>query len=118
MPVVMLRDSAFSEQEMKWTEQEILSKKRQRAREANLVVKLDATGIQRFKRMHPPGISLSFTGMFQSSGIFNVQLDVTDGEVLAYYADWLLFLGKGVVFDRIPDELRKILEERLAHLKL
>ncbi|WP_281284885.1 helix-turn-helix transcriptional regulator [Cohnella terricola] len=117
LPVVMLRDSAISEQEMKWTEQEILSKKRHRARESNLVVKLDATGIQRFKRMHPPGITLSFTGMFQSSGIFNVQLDVTHVEMLAYYADWLLFLGKGVVFDRIPDELRMILEERLVNLK-
>jgi len=117
LPVVMLRDSAISEQEMKWSEQEILSKKRERARDSNLIVKLDATGIQRFKRMHPPGITLSFTGMFQSSGIFNAQLDVTDVEMLAYYADWLLFLGKGVVFDRIPDELRMILEERLVNLK-
>jgi len=117
LPVAMLRDSAFSEQEMKCSEQEILSKKRHRAREANLVVKLDATGILRFKRMHPPGITLSFTGMFQSSGIFSVQLDVTDVEMLAYYADWLLFLGKGVVFDRIPNELRRILEERLVHLR-
>ncbi len=115
LPVVMLRDSAISEQAMKLTEQEILNKKRLRARESNLVVKLDATGIQRFKRMHPPGISLSFTGMFQSSGIFNVQLDVTDAEELAYYADWLLFLGKGVVYDRIPDELRMILRERFTH---
>lgn len=77
-------------------------------------MKLDTTGIQRFKRMHPPGIILSFTGMFQSSGIFNVQLDVTDVEGLAYYADWLLFLGKGVEFERIPAELRVILEERLG----
>ncbi len=114
LPVDRLRDSAISEQKMKKTEQEILDKKRLDAREANLVVKLDATGIQRFKRMHPPGIILSLTGMFQSSGIFNVQLDVDDGETLAYYADWLLFLGKGVQFERIPDEFRVILEERLA----
>lgn len=113
LPVEMLRDSAISEQKLKRSEQEILSKKRLGARESNLVVKLDATGIQRFKRLHPPGIILSFTGMFQSSGIFNVQLDVTDEEALAYYADWLLFLGKGVEFERIPDELRFILEERL-----
>lgn len=113
LPVEMLRDSAISEQKLKRSEQEILSKKRLGARESNLVVKLDATGIQRFKRLHPPGIVLSFTGMFQSSGIFNVQLDVTDEEALAYYADWLLFLGKGVQFERIPDELRSILEERL-----
>ncbi|MFD2615100.1 helix-turn-helix transcriptional regulator [Paenibacillus gansuensis] len=114
LPVVMLRDSAISERELKWSEQEILSKKLLFARESNLVVKLDATGIQRFKRMHPPGIMLSFTGMFQSSGIFNMQLDVTDVDSLAYYADWLLFLGKGVQFERIPDELRVILEERLG----
>ncbi len=113
LPVEMLRDSAISEQKLRRSEQEILSKKRLGARESNLVVKLDATGIQRFKRLHPPGIVLSFTGMFQSSGIFNVQLDVTDEEALAYYADWLLFLGKGVAFERIPDELRSILEERL-----
>ncbi|MDI4649650.1 WYL domain-containing protein [Cohnella hashimotonis] len=113
LPVEMLRDSAISTEKMKRSEQEILSKKRLGARESNLVVKLDWTGIQRFKRMHPPGIILSFTGMFQSSGIFNVQLDVTDAEALAYYADWLLFLGKGVEFERIPDELRLILEERL-----
>lgn len=117
LSVEMLRDSAISEQEMKWSEQEILSKKLLGARDSNLVVKLDTTGIQRFKRMHPPGIILSFTGMFQSSGIFNVQLDVTDVEALAYYADWLLFLGKGVEFERIPDELRVILEERLANLR-
>ncbi|WP_248929285.1 helix-turn-helix transcriptional regulator [Paenibacillus hamazuiensis] len=117
LPVEMLRDSVISEQEMKWSEQEILSKKRLFARESNLVVKLDSTGIQRFKRMHPPGIILALTGMFQSSGIFNVQLDVTDVEALEYYADWLLFLGKGVEFERIPDELRMILEERLANLK-
>jgi hypothetical protein len=67
--------------------------------------------------MHPPGIILSFTGMFQSSGVFNVQLDVTDFEALAYYADWLLFLGKGAVFERIPVELRLILEDRLTNLK-
>lgn len=117
MPVEMLRDSAFSEQEMKWSEQEILSKKLLFARESNLVVKLDTTGIMRFKRMHPPGIILSFTGMFQSSGIFNVQLDVNDVEGLEYYADWLLFLGKGVEFERIPNELRVILEDRLANLR-
>ncbi|MDR6552170.1 putative DNA-binding transcriptional regulator YafY [Paenibacillus qinlingensis] len=117
LPVEMLRDSAISEGKMKWTEQEILNKKLLRARESNLVVKLDTIGIQRFKRMHPPGIILSLTGMFQSSGIFNVQLDVTDTEALAYYADWLLFLGKGVEFERIPDELRVILEERLTVLK-
>jgi predicted DNA-binding transcriptional regulator YafY len=117
LPVDLLRDSAISEQEMKWSEQDILNKKLLRARESNLVVRLDTTGIKRFKRMHPPGIILSFTGMFQSSGIFNVQLDVADAEALAYYADWLLFLGKGVEFERIPHELRVILEERLAHLR-
>lgn len=117
LPVEMLRDSVISKQEMKWSEQEILNKKLLRARESNLVVKLDTNGIQRFKRMHPPGIILSLTGMFQSSGIFNVQLDVADSETLAYYADWLLFLGKGVEFVRIPDELRVILEERLVALK-
>src|SRR5690606_34470650 len=73
LPVELLRNSAISEQEMKWSEQEILSKKLLRARESNLVVQLDTIGIQRFKRMHPPGIILSFTGMFQSSGVFNVQ---------------------------------------------
>ncbi len=113
LPVDMLRDSTISEQKLKLSEQEIMDFKRLRARESNLVVKLDAAGIQRFKRMHPPGILLSFTGMFQSSGIFHVQLDVTDLEELAYYADWLLFLGRGVVYERIPDELRGILAARL-----
>lgn len=113
LPVEMLRDSAISEQKMRRSEQEILSKKRFGGRESNLIVKLDTTGIQRFKRLHPPGIILSFTGMFQSSGIFNAQLDVTDVEALEYFADWLLFLGKGVEFERIPNELRLILEERL-----
>ncbi|MFD0669865.1 helix-turn-helix transcriptional regulator [Cohnella sp. GCM10027633] len=113
LPVDMLRDSAISEQELKLSEQEIVSRKRLAARESNLVVKLDKTGIQRFKRMHPPGIILSFTGMFQTSGIFHVQLDVTDAEALTYYVDWLLFLGKGVAFERIPAELRAMLEERL-----
>jgi predicted DNA-binding transcriptional regulator YafY len=117
LPVDLLRDSAISELDMKYSEQEILSKKRMGLRQSNLVVKLDTTGIQRFKRMHPPGIILSFTGMFQSSGIFNVQLDVTDVEVLSYYADWLLFLGKGVVFERIPEELRLILEGRLSNIR-
>src|SRR5690606_23212029 len=112
----MLRDSAIAEQKMKWSEQEILDRKRRRARESNLVVKLDATGIRRFKRLHPPGIILSLTGMFQSSGIFHVQLDVSDDESLAYYADWLLFLGQGVSYERIPDELRRVLEARLASL--
>jgi predicted DNA-binding transcriptional regulator YafY len=117
LPVDLLRDSAISDHVLKYSEQEILSKKRIGARQSNLVVKLDTTGILRFKRMHPPGIILSFTGMFQSSGVFNVQLDVTDVEALAYYADWLLFLGKGVVFERIPEELRSILEDRLANLR-
>ncbi|OCT17271.1 DNA-binding protein [Paenibacillus pectinilyticus] len=117
LPVELLRDSAISEQEMKCSKQEILNKKLLRARESNLVVKLDTIGIQRFKRMHPPGIILSLTGMFQSSGIFNTQLDVTDVESLAYYADWLLFLGKEVEYERIPDELRVILEERLSALR-
>lgn len=118
LPVALLRDSAISGLELKWTEQEIANKKRLVARESNLVVKLDAMGIQRFKRMHPPGIILSFTGMFQSSGMFNVQLDATDAEALAYYADWLLFLGKGVAYERIPDELRALLVERLSQLGL
>ncbi|WP_274388712.1 helix-turn-helix transcriptional regulator [Paenibacillus antri] len=117
LPVDMLRDSAISEKKMRWSEEEIMNKKRLRSRESNLVVKLDATGIRRFKRMHPPGIILSLTGMFQSSGIFHAQLDVSDVEALAYYADWLLFLGGGIEFERIPVELRTILEERLAKLK-
>jgi len=118
LPVDLLRDSAISEQKLTISEQEIMDRKRLRARETNLIVKLDATGILRFKRMHPPGIMLSFTGMFQSSGIFNVQLDVTDPEELEYYADWLLFLGRGVVYERIPDELRTILKMRLGELNL
>ncbi len=117
LPVELLRDSAISERKMKGSEEEIMNKKRLRSRESNLVVKLDATGIRRFKRMHPPGIILSLTGMFQSSGMFHVQLDVSDEEALAYYADWLLFLGEGVEFERIPVELRSILEERVAKLK-
>jgi hypothetical protein len=113
LPVEMLRDSAISRKEMKRSEREILDRKRLIAREANLVVKLDAAGIRRFKRMHPPGSILHLTGMFQSSGMFSVQLDVTDAEQLAYYADWLLYLGGGVMYERIPDELRQVLEERL-----
>ncbi len=113
LPVEMLRHSAISEKKMRQSKQEILNKKRLGARESNLIVKLDTIGIHRFKRLHPPGIILYFTGMFQSSGIFEAQLDVTDVETLEYYADWLLFLGKGVEFERIPDELRLILKERL-----
>jgi len=40
LPVDMLRDSAVSDREMKWSEQEILEKKGIRTREANLVVRL------------------------------------------------------------------------------
>jgi predicted DNA-binding transcriptional regulator YafY len=118
LPVDKLRHSAISDEELLLSEQEILERKLEEARAANLAVKLDGIAIQRFKRMHPPGIILSFTGMFQSSGSFNIQLDVEDKALVEYYADWLLFLGKGVQFERIPEELRSVLEQRLKDLRL
>jgi hypothetical protein len=52
--------------------------------------------------------------MFQSSGIFHYQ--VTSDE-LDYIADWLLYLGAGTQFEKIPVELAKLLKERVTDLK-
>ena len=113
LPVAMLRDSIISEEKQSLSEGEILAQKLQKNRAANLIVRLDSTGIQRFKRLHPPGIILSFTGMFQSSGIFQYQVASDEFD---YIADWLLYLGAGVQFDRIPEKLVNLLKARAANL--
>ena len=117
LPVESLRESMISSQKMKVSEDELTELKRSSLRDGNLKISLDYMGIQRFKRLHPPGIILSFTGMFQSSGQFNAQIDIKNGEELSYFADWLLYLGDGVQFDKIPDQLRRLLLEKVSHLK-
>lgn len=116
LPVEFLRHSAFSEQLTALSASEILEKKRKNIQQANLVVNLDAVGIQRFKRLHPPGIILAFTGMFQSSGQFSVELDVNDTDQLNYFADWLFFLGAGVHFEKIPDALDARIKSRIDRM--
>ncbi|MCL2677040.1 MAG: HTH domain-containing protein, partial [Streptococcaceae bacterium] len=107
LPIDMLRNSRLAEGNCPLNEDEVLAKRVLFNRQSNLMVRLDATGIRRFKRIHPPEIILSFTGMFQTSGTFAVHIDEKNEEQLDYYMDWLMFLGEGVEFEKIPQTLKK-----------
>jgi len=118
LSVIQLKNSELLEDLPDLSPEEILDKHRFIQREGNLEVSLDAAAIRRFKRMHPPGIVLEFTGMFQTSGQFRTRLDVGDGEQLDYFVHWLMYLGKGIRFRRIPEELARLMKEELLEFDI
>lgn len=117
LPVKDLHDSQITDADNKLQEEAIFELERQANRASNVQISLNATAIKRFKRLHPPTIILQFTAIFQTQAVFHYQLDVNDEEILQDFADWLLFLGNGVKFDKIPTELTNVLQEKLENLR-
>ena len=116
LPIAQLRDSQALTNEAPLSAEEIRSRRLASQRQANLVVTLGSKAISRFKRLHPPGLVLEYTAIYQSQAIFHTQLDLSDGEQLDSFADWLLFLGDDLHFDKIPDKLRDTLKSKAKAL--
>lgn len=117
LPIEQLRDSKKSEKLSALTESDIAALQSKQNQQFNLSVRLDAAAIQRFKRMHPPGLLLQLTGIYQSEGFFQTQLDEYDTDRLDSFTDWLLFLGDGVSFDLLPDSLSALMATKIRNLQ-
>lgn len=77
----------------------------------NVVLQLGATAVSRFKRYHPFSLSLAYTDPYQMQGILRHYLPSTIDEI-AFFGDWLQFLGEDVTVVQIPAALRDYLKRR------
>ncbi|ASG80198.1 helix-turn-helix transcriptional regulator [Lactiplantibacillus pentosus] len=77
----------------------------------NVVLQLGATAVSRFKRYHPFSLSLAYTDPYQMQGILRHYLPSTTDEI-AFFGDWLQFLGEDVTVVQIPAALRDYLKRR------
>lgn len=77
----------------------------------NVELHLGPTAVSRFKRYHPFSLSLSYTDPYQMRGILRHHLPLTVDEI-AFFGDWLQFLGQDVVPIQLPDELQRYLRGR------
>ncbi|MCT3295554.1 helix-turn-helix transcriptional regulator [Lactiplantibacillus pentosus] len=77
----------------------------------NVVLQLGATAVSRFKRYHPFSLSLAYTNPYQMQGILRHYLPSTTDEI-AFFGDWLQFLGEDVTVVQIPAALRDYLKRR------
>lgn len=77
----------------------------------NVVLQLGATAVSRFKRYHPFSLSLAYTDPYQMQGILRHYLPSTTDEI-AFFGDWLQFLGEDVTVMQIPAALRDYLKRR------
>jgi hypothetical protein len=75
------------------------------------VLQLGATAVSRFKRYHPFSLSLAYTDPYQMQGILRHYLPSTTDEI-AFFGDWLQFLGEDVTVVQIPAALRDYLKRR------
>ena len=77
----------------------------------NVVLQLRTTAVSRFKRYHPFSLSLAYTDPYQMQGILRHYLPSTIDEI-AFFGDWLQFLGEDVTVVQIPAALRDYLKRR------
>ncbi|MDC6397219.1 helix-turn-helix transcriptional regulator [Lactiplantibacillus pentosus] len=77
----------------------------------NVVLQLGATAVSRFKRYHPFSLSLAYTDPYQMQGILRHYLPSTTDEI-AFFGDWLQFLGEDITVVQIPAALRDYLKRR------
>lgn len=77
----------------------------------NVVLQLGATAVSRFKRYHPFSLSLAYTDPYQMQGILRHYLPSTIDEI-AFFGDWLQFLGEDVTVVQMPAALRDYLKRR------
>ncbi|WP_251712001.1 helix-turn-helix transcriptional regulator [Lactococcus ileimucosae] len=117
LPIEQLRESRSLVGNPPLSEKEILVQRQQLRVHGNLKVTLNKRAVERFKAFHPPGLILQFTGMFQSSGLFQTQINESDEEEVEYYADWLLYLGLGAKIESMPQALKVALKGRQENLK-
>lgn len=82
--------------------------------EPNVIIRLGRPAINKFSHIHPPALSLHYLDAFQQTAKFFDYVDVHNPEHLAFYAEWLLFLGDGLDAVSLPDELRKVIRDKLA----
>ncbi|MCQ2010331.1 WYL domain-containing protein [Sporolactobacillus sp. STSJ-5] len=82
--------------------------------EPNLIVTLGRLAINKFKQLHPPTLSLNYLDPFQQTARFSDFIEVHNKERLAYYAEWLLFLGDELNVVMMPDELRNAIQKKLS----
>jgi hypothetical protein len=75
------------------------------------VLQLGATAVSRFKRYHPFSLSLAYTDPYQMQGILRHYLPSTIDEI-AFFGDWLQFLGEDVTVVQMPAALRDYLKRR------
>lgn len=77
----------------------------------NVVLQLGTTAVSRFKHYHPFSLSLAYTDPYQMQGILRHYLPSTTDEI-AFFGDWLQFLGEDVTVVQIPAALRDYLKRR------
>ncbi len=90
--------------------EELLSKQKE---SINLVLELGPTAIAQFKKYHPLKASLSYTSPHHSTAILKTFINVKNPVELTEMASWLLFLGGEIKVREMPEEVVKVIQERL-----
>ncbi|MGE5680459.1 MAG: helix-turn-helix transcriptional regulator [Bacillota bacterium] len=79
----------------------------------NLVLELGHKAIAQFKKYHPLKVSISYTNPYQTTAILRTFINVNKPEELTEITNWMLFLGGDIMVREVPEEVLKVLQERL-----
>ena len=79
----------------------------------NVVLELGPKAIAQYKKYHPFKSSIAYTNPHQTTAILKTYVNVQNPEELAEMTNWLLFLGGEITVREMPEEVVKIIQERL-----
>lgn len=78
----------------------------------NVIVLLDKLAIERFKRLNLPHI---FLRSDHKNILLETFIQVKNEMEIKNATDWLLYLGEGIKFKRLPKEIAECIQKRLAN---
>lgn len=96
------------------SQKKILEKLSQQEEANNLVLELGPKAIAQFKKYHPLKFTISYTNPYQTTAILRTFVSLNHPDELNEITNWLLFLGEDIKVQEIPENLLKILQNRIS----
>lgn len=92
----------------------ILEKLSKQEEAVNLILELGPKAIAQFRKYHPLKASISYTNPYQTTAILKTFININKPEELEEMINWLLFLGKDIHIQKVPEEVLEGFRERLS----